>query len=215
MTANLADVSSGFLSSVDAYRKKTRMNTSVTSLALTRDNANRFDSVQAMGAVAMLADSPARSGASASQAPHPLSLGRRAARSFEHKTARQPALVLPVDVCVSLTSKGSSVQGVCWGGGPEDPSASLSDFGLHPRGLASTPRPACTPDARGVGAGLAAHQDLSWGSPGGVRLTTRVNSRNAVRWPAIPWRSSRTVPSRRNRASARISRSAQTRGGAR
>lgn len=190
------------------------MTTAVTPLELTGNNGIRLDSVQAMP-VAASAGLPACLGRAASQAIHLLPPGRLPARPCDHRPLRHPVLLLPVHVCVSLAPEGISARCVCWGGGPEAPSASLSNFGLHPRELALTPRTACHPDARGVGAGLAAHYDLSWGSPGGVRPATRVNSRNAVRWPASSWRCSRTAPARRNRASARISRSSQTRGGAR
>lgn len=55
---------------------------------------------------------------------------------------------------------------------------------------------------------------LSWSSPGGVGFTARVNSKNAVRWPATRWRCSLSAPTRRIRTSVRSSRSTRTRGGA-
>ena len=139
--------------------------------------------------------------------------GMMAARG---RTVGRPRLsfFLPVCVCVPLALQQVSGHCVCWGGGPEASSASASDFGMYPWGSAFAVCPVAS-DVLAVGAEDASHPDLSWRSPGGVRSMARVNSKNAVRWPASSWRCSLSAPTRRNRASARPSQSSQTRGGAR
>jgi hypothetical protein len=185
----------GFFVSVGALRKKNPMIGAVTVTDPTSQAGEQPDMHQALDSAVA---------------------GSRASLRFvAGGSVQQSSFVLPVHVCVSPSPQGAGVLCVCWGGGPEAPSTSHSDFGLRPRCSASVARQPCVSGVRDAGACDAAHQDLSWGSPGGVRLTTRVNSRNAVRWPASSWRSSLVAPARRNRASARNSRSSLTRGGAR
>jgi hypothetical protein len=101
---------------------------------------------------------------------------------------------LPVGGCVPFARVWGGGKFVCWGGKPEVPSTSLPVFGDQ---------------------ALGSHNNLSWRLPGGVRSTAWVNSKIAVRWPATRWRCSLSATTRRIRASARPSRSPQTRGGER
>lgn len=101
---------------------------------------------------------------------------------------------LPVDGCVPSALVWGDGEIVRCGGAPEVPSAAKISDSRVPQGIPQ--------------------KDLSWRSPGGVASTARVNSKNAVRWPATRWRCSLSAPIRRIRASVWPSRSMQTRGGA-